>query len=71
MAELENSKDLISVLWSGADILRSKMDALEVYEEQMKIGEQFNKLDRLITLHQRKLEELQKVKKYMLQKMFV
>ena len=71
MAELENSKDLISVLWSGADILRSKIDALEAYEEQMKIGEQFNKLDRLITLHQCKLEEFQKVKKYMLQKMFV
>ncbi|CCZ33900.1 type I restriction-modification system M subunit [Firmicutes bacterium CAG:646] len=29
MAVLENSKDLISVLWSGADILRSKMDANE------------------------------------------
>ena len=29
MAEMENSKDLISVLWSGADILRSKMDANE------------------------------------------
>lgn len=29
MAESENSKDLISVLWSGADILRSKMDANE------------------------------------------
>ena len=29
MADLENSKDLISVLWSGADILRSKMDANE------------------------------------------
>lgn len=29
MAELENNKDLISVLWSGADILRSKMDANE------------------------------------------
>lgn len=29
MAEVENSKDLISVLWSGADILRSKMDANE------------------------------------------
>lgn len=27
MAEVEGSKDLISVLWSGADILRSKMDA--------------------------------------------
>ncbi len=29
MAEIENSKDLIGVLWSGADILRSKMDANE------------------------------------------
>lgn len=29
MAEKENSKDLISVLWSGADVLRSKMDANE------------------------------------------
>ena len=29
MVELGNSKDLISVLWSGADILRSKMDANE------------------------------------------
>ena len=29
MAELENSRDLINVLWSGADILRSKMDANE------------------------------------------
>ena len=29
MAESDNSKDLISVLWSGADILRSKMDANE------------------------------------------
>lgn len=29
MAEVEGSKDLISVLWGGADILRSKMDANE------------------------------------------
>ena len=29
MAESENGKELISVLWSGADILRSKMDANE------------------------------------------
>lgn len=29
MAEMETGKDLISVLWSGADILRSKMDANE------------------------------------------
>ena len=29
MEDIENDKDLISVLWSGADILRSKMDANE------------------------------------------
>ena len=29
MAEMENSRDLNSVLWSGADVLRSKMDANE------------------------------------------
>lgn len=35
MAEQENSRDLISVLWSGADILRSKMDANE-YKDYLK-----------------------------------
>ena len=40
-------------------------------EEQKKIGEYFSKLDNLITLHQRKLDELQKLKKFMLQSMFV
>ena len=29
MADIENSKNLTSVLWSGADVLRSKMDANE------------------------------------------
>lgn len=40
-------------------------------KEQMRIGVYFKKLDHLITLHQRKYEELQKVKKFMLQNMFV
>ena len=40
-------------------------------EEQEKIGECFFKLDHLITLHQRKSDELQNIKKYMLQNMFV
>lgn len=40
------------------------------YEEQVKIGEYFLKLDTLITLHQRKCEQTKKIKKYMLQKMF-
>ena len=39
-------------------------------EEQRQIGTYFRTLDRLITLHQRKLETLKKLKKAMLQKMF-
>ena len=39
-------------------------------EEQQKIGEYFDSLDNLITLHQHKCEELKKLKKFMLQNMF-
>lgn len=39
-------------------------------EEQQKIGEYFQGLDDLITLHQRKCDETKKLKKFMLQKMF-
>ena len=40
-------------------------------EEQSLIGKWMNKLDNLITLHQRKLEKLKNIKKSMLEKMFV
>ena len=39
--------------------------------EQCRIGIFFEMLDNLITLHQRKLEKLQNIKKSMLEKMFV
>ena len=39
-------------------------------KEQKQIGAFLNKLDNLITLHQRKCEQTKKMKKYMLQKMF-
>ena len=39
-------------------------------EEQHKIGTYIDKLDHLITLHQHKCDEMKKLKKYMLQKMF-
>ena len=39
-------------------------------EEQSKIGIYFQSLDHLITLHQRKCDEVKSLKKYMLQKMF-
>lgn len=38
--------------------------------EQKKIGEYFSNLDHLITLHQRKCEQLKELKKFMLQNMF-
>ena len=40
-------------------------------EEQTEIGNYFDVLDHLITLHQHKCEELQNMKKFMLQNMFV
>lgn len=39
-------------------------------KEQKQIGLYFNQLDHLITLHQRKCDEIKKLKKYMLQNMF-
>ena len=40
-------------------------------EEQVKIANYFQNLDHLITLHQRKCDELQNIKKFMLQNMFI
>lgn len=40
------------------------------YEEQKKIGDYIESLDTLITLHQRKCDEIKKIKKFMLQNMF-
>ena len=56
-------------------ILASDMQEFVVdvpkYEEQKVIASYFSHLDHLITLHQHKCEELRKIKKYMLQNMFV
>ena len=40
-------------------------------EEQTMVGRYFSTLDNLITLHQRQCDELKKMKKYMLQNMFI
>ncbi|HDR1596577.1 TPA: restriction endonuclease subunit S, partial [Pasteurella multocida] len=40
-------------------------------QEQQKIGTFFTALDRLIITHQRKLENVKKLKKALLQQMFV
>ena len=64
----------------GASVCRKNIVWEELYkqellvpniEEQKKIGAYFDNLDRLITLHQHKCEELQNMKKFMLQNMFV
>ena len=41
------------------------------FNEQSQLGEFFNNLDSLITLHQRKLDLLKNTKKSLLDKMFV
>ena len=60
---------------SRYNISKNKMMNIEIPVPQMKeqelIGEYFNNLDRLITLHQRKLMKLQNLKKACLEKMFV
>ena len=53
------------------DELLAKEVTIPCYEEQEKIGSYLHSLDNLITLHQQKCEELKKIKKFMLQKMFV
>ena len=80
--EIDNSflKVLYSVVeWSceGSTIKRLYNDnflktnfMLPKIDEQIKLGAYFSALDHLITLHQRKCEEMKKLKKYMLQKTF-
>lgn len=53
------------------NILRSEIVMPVSQIEQAKIAEFFEALDNLITLHQRELENLQNIKKFMLEKMFV
>ena len=51
--------------------LDSVEDLAPCMKEQQKIGAYFKQLDHLITLHQRKCDELKKMKKFMLQNMFI
>ena len=68
---------LSAVLVAGAqpNVSSKEIDGFEFMipksiDEQRWIGEYFQSLDRLITLHQRKCDESKKIKKFMLQKMF-
>ena len=55
---------------TSAELLSKKIDVPIKYAEQQKVGEYFSNLDCLITLHQRKCEQLKELKKFMLQNMF-
>lgn len=54
-----------------ADFFETSLSVPQDIEEQKAIGKYFTELNALITLHQRKCDELVKIKKYMLQNMFV
>ena len=54
-----------------ADFFETDLTIPQDIEEQKKIGKYFENLERLITLHQHKCEQLQSMKKFMLQNMFV
>ena len=60
---------------SRYNISKNKVMEINIFvphdKEQQQLGKFFYKLDNLITLHQRKLEKLQNIKKACLEKMFV
>lgn len=55
----------------NAELLADLEISYPKMEEQIKIGEYFRKVDHLIAFHQRQLTQLQAVKKFMLQNLFV
>lgn len=71
-----SQSDIESLLVGGgraklnAETLMSIEFRLPCLQEQYRIGEYLTQLDHLITLHQRKCEKLQNIKKSMLEKMF-
>ena len=69
--EKEIAKNMGATINQITGYMFSKMEFMIPSEkEQQKIGDYFTNLDHLITLHQRKCDEVKTLKKYMLQKMF-
>ena len=60
-----------TLLISDEEALNGEVNFAPSLNEQLKISVVFNSIDNLITLHQRKLEKLQNIKKACLEKMFV
>ena len=70
--ENEIAKNMGATINQITGYMFSKMEfMIPSGNEQQTIGEYFQSLDNLITLHQRELENLQNIKKFMLGKMFV
>lgn len=55
----------------NAEVMMSLPITMPDTKEQLLIGDYFQKVDNLITLHQRKLQQLKNIKKALLEKMFV
>lgn len=75
---LRNNQNLIYSLTTKAtpDCLpKNKLESISIsissLQEQEKIGAFFSKLDKLISLQQRKVEKLKNIKKVLLNKMFI
>ena len=69
--ENEIAKNMGATINQITGYMFSKMEfMIPSEEEQQRIGEYFSNLDHLITLHQRKCNKLQLIKKSMLEKMF-
>ena len=67
-AEGARNHGLLNV--APADFFETNLTMPKDYAEQQQIGSFFQQLDHLITLHQRKYDKLQVLKKAMLEKMF-
>ena len=70
MQSVSNEVQGTSIKGVTKDELLAKKIIFPSCDEQKKIGAYLHNLDNLITLHQRKCEKLQKIKKSMLEKMF-
>ena len=74
--ELKRYGEFVGAGSTFVEVSGKQMAAMDIMmpstlQEQQTIGRFLSTLDNLITLHQRELEKLQKIKKAMLEKMFV
>ena len=70
LKQLSNGMDGGTQKFIALNKIRNLDILLPNEDEQQSVGEYLERLDNLITLHQRKCDETKELKKYMLQKMF-